>query len=94
MLGYTLLKLTIVNTEHIIMGKKLNEVEKEAMELPPTDRARLAERLLETLDESEDADVEEQWLQEAEQRYRDYRAGKIGSTPADKVFEEARNKLK
>lgn len=76
------------------MGKKLNEVEKEAMELSPADRARLAERLLETLDESEDADVEEQWLEEAERRYRDYRAGKIGSTPADKVFEEAKHKLK
>lgn len=68
------------------MGKKLSEVEKEAMELPTTDRARLAERLLETIDEGEDVDAEEQWIEEAERRYRDYRAGKIGATPADKAW--------
>jgi putative addiction module component (TIGR02574 family) len=60
------------------------------MELSVQERALLVERLLATLDTGEDADVEELWLQEAEKRYAEYRAGKIASRPAERVMEEAR----
>jgi hypothetical protein len=72
------------------MGKKLSEVEKEAMELLASDRARLAVHLLETMDGGEDVDAEAQWIEEAEKRYRDYRAGKIGATPANKIWTKSK----
>ncbi|MSQ06716.1 MAG: addiction module antitoxin RelB [Dehalococcoidia bacterium] len=59
------------------MARKLSDVERDAMELPPRERAVLAERLLATLEDGDDGDVEGLWLQEAEKRYADYRAGKI-----------------
>ncbi|MFC1508296.1 addiction module protein [Candidatus Omnitrophota bacterium] len=76
------------------MPKSLADIEKEANELDDRDRALLAEHLLATLDQDTDTDAEELWLQEAEKRYQDYRAGKIGAKSADQVFEEAGNRIK
>jgi putative addiction module component (TIGR02574 family) len=70
------------------MARKLNEIAKDAMELPLRERALLVEHLLATLDKGEDVDAEEMWLEEAEKRYQNYRAGKIRAKPADKVFEQ------
>jgi putative addiction module component (TIGR02574 family) len=75
------------------MARKLNEVEGDAMELSPQERALLAEHLLATLDPADDIDAEEQWLQEAEKRYEDYRAGRITGKPAEQVFEDAKHRL-
>jgi putative addiction module component (TIGR02574 family) len=75
------------------MTRKLSEVERDAMELPLQERALLVEHLLTTLDTGEDINAEEQWLQEAEKRYHDYRAGRIASRPADQVFQEATKRL-
>lgn len=58
------------------------------MELSRQERAILAEHLLATLDPGDDVDAEELWLQEAEKRYTEYRAGKIGSKPAEQVFKD------
>jgi putative addiction module component (TIGR02574 family) len=76
------------------MARKLNEIAKDARELPLRERALLVEHLLATLDKGEDVDAEELWLEEAEKRYQNYRAGKIGAKPADKVFEQAKKRLK
>jgi putative addiction module component (TIGR02574 family) len=76
------------------MAKKLSKVERDAMELPLQERALLVERLLATLDLDQDIDVEEQWLREAERRYRGYRAGRIPSKPANQAFEEAAKRLR
>ena len=76
------------------MSRSLADIEKEANELDDRDRALLAEHLLATLDQDTDTDAEELWLQEAEKRYQDYRAGKIGAISADQVFEEAGNRIK
>jgi putative addiction module component (TIGR02574 family) len=70
-------------------ARNLSEVEGDAMQLPLKERALLAERLLATLDTGDDIEVEELWLQEAERRYQEYRAGRIASKPAKQVFEDA-----
>ena len=76
------------------MSKGLGDIEKDALALPLRERARLVERLLATLDQGEDDDVEETWIEEAERRYREYRAGRIGAKPADQVFEQAKKRIK
>lgn len=76
------------------MARKFNEVESDAMQLSPQERALLVERLLNTLDPGEDVDSEELWLQEAERRFQKYRAGGMASKPAAQVFEDANKRLK
>ena len=75
------------------MARPLDEIERDAIALAPEERAALAERLLATLDDGEDADAEEAWLAEAERRYQEYRAGRLKAAPADQAFAEARRRL-
>lgn len=48
------------------------EIEKQAMLLEPTERALLADHLLQSL---EDSAVLENWIEESEQRSEAYKAG-------------------
>ena len=75
------------------MARPLDEIEREAMALPPKERAALVEHLLATLDDGEDVDAEEAWLAEAERRYQEYRAGRMKATAADQALAEARRRL-
>lgn len=52
-------------------------LEKEALGLPPDKRAKLAQRLLQSLDELSEAEAEKLWLEEALQRAREIDAGKV-----------------
>ena len=76
------------------MARKFSEVEYDAMQLSSRERALLVARLLTTLDPGEDVDAEELWLEEAERRYEKYRAGSIASKPAERAFEDAKERLK
>jgi putative addiction module component (TIGR02574 family) len=76
------------------MSKNLAKIEKKVAELPQRDKALLVEHLLTAIDEGEDVDAEELWLEEAEKRYQDYRVGKIGAKPAEQVFDEARKRIR
>ena len=76
------------------MARKFSEVEYDAMQLSSRERALLVARLLATLDPGEDVDAEELWLEEAERRYKKYRAGDIASKPAEQAFEYAIERLK
>jgi putative addiction module component (TIGR02574 family) len=68
------------------------QVESAALELPLHERARLAERLLASLDE--DAAVEQAWAAEIDRRVADYRAGRLPALDGDAVLVEARSRLK
>ena len=71
----------------------LNQVEQDALSLPEKERALLAERLLCSLgDETADLN-EERWIQEAERRYEEYKAGRMTARPAEDVFQDAYRKL-
>ena len=76
------------------MERKLTQVERDAMLLSRQERALLVESLLATLDPGDEIDAEELWVQEAERRYQEYRAGRIASKPATQVLEDGKNILK
>ena len=76
------------------MNVDLKKIEEEAFTLSSRERARLAMNLIKSLDNHDDADVEELWLQEAERRYREYREGKLQTRPADDVFRDAFSKVR
>jgi putative addiction module component (TIGR02574 family) len=76
------------------MSLALKKQESAAMRLPVKERARLAERLISSLDRLGDSERERLWLEEADRRYRDYKSGKIPSKSAESVFKNAYKKYK
>jgi putative addiction module component (TIGR02574 family) len=80
--------------EEVAMSVKLKDVENQVAQLTEDDRIRLIEQLIRSLDSGEDVDAEKAWLNEAERRYQEYRAGKLTSRSADAVFEDALSNLK
>lgn len=75
------------------MTSESRKIEEQAQDLSAKERARLALKLIESLDPGEDEDVEELWLDEAESRLANYDAGKTEARPADEVFAEIDKKL-
>ena len=76
------------------MDATLEKLEKEAYSLTAAERARLAMDLIKSLDNHDDTNAEELWLQEAERRYREYRQGNLPARPAEDVFRDAFAKLR
>jgi len=71
----------------------LPDLEREALNLPPAARARLAEALLESL---EILTVEENrvlWIEEARQRDAEFDSGSTSPRSAEAVFRGARERL-
>ena len=75
------------------MRANIEELAKETMQLDIEDRALLAGKLLLSLDEPTSSEVERLWLDEAERRLEDYRAGRVQGIPADDVFRRAISEL-
>lgn len=73
---------------------KTRSVEAEALNLPEKDRAELARVLLLSLGDPEEPDVEAAWAEEAERRYEEIKSGAVEAIPSERVFEEARSRLK
>ena len=69
------------------MAKSVSEIESEARQLSTRERARLVRRLLATLENEDQGDVEQAWLDEAERRLAAYRRGETTARPAEDVFE-------
>lgn len=69
------------------MAKSLSEIESEARQLSTKERARLVRRLLATLENADEGDVEQAWLDEAERRLAAYRSGETTARPTEEVFE-------
>ena len=76
------------------MPMNLEECEQQARQLPLTDRSVLIEHLIDSLDELDEAECERLWIEEAERRYQEYKAGNITSRPAEDVFRNACAKLR
>jgi hypothetical protein len=68
-----------------------DELEREALKLAPSDRARLAERLLESLEGLTDEENEQLWAEEAERRNAAW-SDEDARGAAD-VFRDARARL-
>lgn len=72
----------------------IDELEAAALKLAPAARARLAERLLQSLETLSDEENARLWAEEAQRRDEAWEAGgPRGHTAAD-VFREARNRMK
>jgi len=72
----------------------LEELESEAMKLDPKARARLAGKLIESLDTLSEAENEQLWAEEAERRDRDLDSRQGSGRGADEVLRDARDRLR
>ena len=63
-------------------------VEDQASELPHRERARLALRLLESLEPGKNENVDELWLDEAERRLKKYDEGATEAQDAEEAISE------
>ena len=62
------------------------EIETEIFTLPPLARASLAERLLSSLDTTEQNTIDQKWAIEAEDRLEAYQRGELQAVDASEVI--------
>lgn len=74
------------------MTTLVDELSQRALELPPEERVRLAERLLATVHEV-DAEVDAAWDEEIKRRLAEIDNGTVELIPAEEVFAEVRRIL-
>jgi putative addiction module component (TIGR02574 family) len=70
------------------MGRKLQELYREATDLPERERAELAGMLIESLDGPPDENVEAAWAEEVERRVREIESGTVETIPWEQVRAE------
>lgn len=75
------------------MSALFDELQKQAQMLTSQEKAALAHLLIEDLDSSSDADVEQLWIAESQRRYEAYLRGETQSLPGDEVMARIRSRL-
>ena len=71
----------------------LRLLEKEVLELPPRSRVRLAEKIIESIDDYATRELEAAWADEIERRVKEIQSGAEKGIPAEDVMKEARRAL-
>ena len=74
----------------------MKQIVAEALKLPPMKRAKVASRLLRSLEGEprlSKSDLEKAWLEEAERRLKDWERGKVKAIPGERVMRELRDLL-
>jgi putative addiction module component (TIGR02574 family) len=68
-------------------------LEQKALKLPAADRVRLAETIIESVEDYADPEVAEAWQKEIARRIKDIDSGTAEGILAAQVFAQARKKL-
>jgi putative addiction module component (TIGR02574 family) len=76
------------------MAHPADTLEAKALALPPEDRARLAEKLISSLEQETDPDAEALWLHEAERRLAELDSGASVAVAAEQVIQKARSAIR
>ena len=71
---------------------KPKELIAEAISLPVEERAIVVDSILRSLN-SPDADIDRQWIAEAERRLDEVRTGRLKTIPGDQVFAQIRKRF-
>lgn len=69
-------------------------IEREALELPLTERAALVRKLLLSLEDFSESEHDQAWLNEAERRAAEIDTGTVRLVPSNEVSRKARALLK
>ena len=72
------------------MSLNSNAITEAALSLPDAERATLAGKLLDSLSEMADPDIDAAWAVEAKRRLAEYQSGEHQTIPADEVIQSVR----
>ena len=67
------------------MTYKSQAIVEQSLKLSPTERAEVAEKLIVSLDEVPDADVEQAWQEEIQKRLQQIERGEVKTIPWEEV---------
>lgn len=70
------------------------EIQHSALDLDENRRAELAKKLIDSLDEQIDDDIEQAWIDEIKRRKDEIKSGKVTPMSGQKVHKAARKLLK
>lgn len=70
------------------------KVVSDALSLPPRSRAKLAEQLLESLDDPKQKELDRLWAEEVEGRIDAYERGELRAIPGQEVFRRLKPRKK
>lgn len=73
---------------------ELKQIEQEALRLSTDQRAMLAQKLLLSLEELSENEIQEEWLKEARTRAEQLDSGQVKPIPADVVRAKAKSLLR
>jgi putative addiction module component (TIGR02574 family) len=76
------------------VSPRIQQVLKEALQLPPKARADIAGTLLRSLDSREDPNVEEAWAAEVDRRVAEVDSGKMKLVPWERTRRRLRATLR
>ena len=76
------------------MALNWEEIADEAMALPSESRARLADRLVESLDVAELGTIDNLWVAEAIRRRDEVRSGSVATVDGDDALRKVRSSLR
>ncbi len=72
----------------------VKNIEKEVLELNVKSRAKLANKLLSSLEDLSEIEIEKLWAEESLRRNEEISKGKVKLRPAEEVFNYARKRFK
>jgi putative addiction module component (TIGR02574 family) len=74
------------------MARTLEEIRNDVLQLPAEDRVQLMHALHESVMTDDEREVEQAWIDEAERRYQDWKAGRAPSVPGEEAMARLRQK--
>lgn len=76
------------------MATTVEQLAKQAMDLPAESRARLADLLVESLDAEELGQIDRLWIEEARRRRDEVRSGHVETIPGAEGLRKVRDALR
>ena len=72
------------------MSRTLDQITEEALQLPASSRASLADKLMESLESETPDEIQRLWSAEAIRRRDEIRSGRVEPISGEEVMDEAR----
>jgi len=76
------------------MATTVEQLAKQAMDLPAESRARLADLLVESLDADGLGQIDRLWIEEARRRREEVRSGRVETIPGEEGLRKVRDALR
>lgn len=75
------------------MTTDIKEIENSALRLKRKEKARLADKLLQSIHGEINPDIEQAWIQEVQKRKESLESGEASLHPSSEVMKEARKRI-